>query len=219
MVVTTLAVMKARIESEVRRTNVSTQIANAITTAIEAYQTERFGFAETRAMSFATVADQEFYDSDDDADLGKLTKIDYVIFYQGDTEFPLIAKSPDFLERLSNNGTNTGAPSCYAWYGNQLRLGPVPDQAYTVRIGGEWTIAAPASDAEASNPWMTTAERLIRCRAKYELYEHVLLIPELAAKFHPDNEAGPTYEAFAQLRRRTNKLAQQGGWVVEPTSF
>lgn len=35
-------------------------------------------------------------------------------------------------------------------------------------------VDAPATDGEANNAWMTTAERLIRCRAKAELYAHVI---------------------------------------------
>mgnify|MGYP003487895577 FL=1 len=43
---TTLATMKDRIARELRRSNIETQIGEAITTAIDAYQTERFAFAE-----------------------------------------------------------------------------------------------------------------------------------------------------------------------------
>lgn len=216
---TTKAVMAARIASELRRPNISTQIASAITTAIEAYQHERFDFSVKRSVTVTTVADQEFYDSDDTADLAQLVKIDFVIGYVGDTEYRLNPMDPERIELLSQSGTNTGEPSVYCWYGEQLRFGPVPDAVYTIRVGGEFNRAAPATDGEASNPWMTTAERLIRCRAKYELYEHVLLNPEMANRFHPENESGPTYDAYRQLIRRTAKLQQQGGWRVTPTDF
>jgi hypothetical protein len=216
---TTLATMKARIASELRRSNIDDQIADAISTAIAAYQGERFHFSESRAVTFTTVDDQEFYDGDDAASLALISKIDYVVIYQGDNEYTLKPRSPDELERLSQSGTNTGMPLFYGWYGNQLRLCPIPNEAWTVRIGCELAVAAPATDAEADNPWMTHAERLIRSRAKYELYEHVLLAPDMAARFDPDNENGPTGQAYSELKRRTNKRAAPGGFIIRPVEF
>lgn len=81
---TTLTTMKSRIELELRRADLTADIANAITTAINAYKYQRFSFNST---TFVDV---------------------------------------------------------------------------------------PATDGETGNAWMTTAERLIRCRAKAELYAHVI---------------------------------------------
>lgn len=81
---TTLTAMKSRIASELRRDDLTSDIAQAITTAISAYKYRKFSFNTT-------------------------TFVD-----------------------------------------------------------------APASDGEAANAWMTTAERLIRCRAKAELFAHVI---------------------------------------------
>lgn len=216
---TTLAIMKARIASELRRSDLTDQITSAITTAIEAYQHERLDFQETRSVTFSTVADQEFYDSDDAANLGTIEFIDYVKLYVDNYPYRLKADDPGTLEQLSQNGTHTGTPLNYAYYGGQIRLWPVPAAVYTVRIGGVAKVAAPATDNEADNPWMTTAEELIRCRAKYELFEHVLMDMEKAPRFNPDNEAGPTYRALKRLKARTNNLGQQGGWLVQPTCF
>jgi hypothetical protein len=103
--VTTLTVMKSRIASELRRDDLTTDIASAITSAISAYKYRKFSFNTT-------------------------TFVD-----------------------------------------------------------------APASDGEANNAWMTTAERLIRCRAKAELYAHVIKQSEKASEFFKLVE-----EALAELK-------------------
>ncbi len=210
---TTLAIMKARIATEIRRSNLTSDIAAAITTAIEAYQEKRFFFNEVR-FTFATVANQEFYTSSDDADIGTLTKIDYVKLLYGNFPYGLKPLTPERIEWLSQNGTQVGQPREFCFYAQAFRLYPIPDQAYTVRVGAEKAVAAPAADGEADNPWMTYAERLIRSRAKWELAMHRTFDEKMATRM-----SAAIDDALSQLETRTNKLAQQGGWEVYPTSF
>jgi hypothetical protein len=109
------------------------------------------------------------------------------------------------MEELSDSSTNTGQPSEYVWYGESLRLYPVPDDVYTIRLAGVFVAAAPAADDEASNPWMTKAERLIRSRAKLELALHVLRDQELSAAM---GEA--VRDAWDDLKTSTNRLTGTG---------
>lgn len=199
---TTLTVMKARIASELRRSNISTQIADAITTAIEAYQDERWLFNESRTGTFTTVAGTEHYSA---APLTTLLKIDYVKLLLGTTPYSLSPADPSEVESWSDSGTASGQPDVYVWYGQQMRLYPVPDQVYTVRVAGVYVAAAPADDSEANNAWMTTGERLIRSRAKWELAKHVLRDEMLASDM-----AEATQEAWTQLKKRTNRLTGTG---------
>ncbi len=208
---TTLAVMKTRIADELARDDLTSQIAYAITDAIAAYTDERFHFNESRAITFNTVADQEFYDSSDAEAIATINKIDYVMVYIGDQPYQLDALTPAQIEASSTNGTSTGQSSWYCWYGNQIRLYPVPSGAWTVRIGAAVNAAAPATDDEADNPWMTYAERLIRSRAKMELALHVLKDTDLAATMGQAIE-----EAFQQLKERTNRLTQVGEGRIRP---
>ena len=196
-----LATMRARIASELRRSNITSQIASAITTAIEAYQQERFFFNERRDVTFPTVALQEFYTSANSASIPLLIKLDYANVYVGGTAYTLVPQGAATMEELSDSSTNTGQPSEYVWYGESLRLYPVPDGAYTIRLAGVFVAAAPAADDEASNPWMTKAERLIRSRAKLELAIHVLQDQMLAAAM---GEA--VRDAWDDLKTRTNRL-------------
>lgn len=211
---TTLTIMKARIASELRRSDLTTQIASAIDTAIQAYQDQRWFFNESRDLTFSTVADQEFYTSSDDADIGLVKKIDYVKIYMDDHPNVLQVEDPARMEWLSQNGTATGEPLYYCYYARKFRLYPVPSDVYTVRIGAQIKLAGPATDEEADNPWMIEAERLIRSRAKYELALHVLRDTKLA-----EGMASAVQEAEAQLRRDTNQQTQQGGWLIQATKF
>lgn len=211
---TTQTVMKARIADELARSDITSQIAYAISDAIGAYENERFHFNESRALTFTTVADQEFYGTSDSANIGKVQKIDYVKVYVGTQPYDLRYERPSDMESMSVSGSQIGTPWAYTWYGNQIRLYPVPDQAYTVRIGASYKVAAPATDGEADNPWMTHAERLIRSRAKLELALHVLKDTELAATM-----VEGVNEAFSQLKDRTNQLTQAAQGRVRAMEF
>jgi len=162
---TTLTAMKARIASELRRSDLTTQIASAISTAIEAHRDERWFWTERRDVTFTTVIDQEFYDSDDQAQIANLIKIDYLKLIVGNTVFDLLPDRPAEIEGASTNATSTGQPGWFVFYQRQIRLYPIPAGAWTVRIAGQFIYAAPATDDEADNFWMTKAERLVRSRA------------------------------------------------------
>lgn len=209
---TTRAVMVARIGSEIRRPSLTAQITDAITSAIAAYEDQRLIFTESRALTFSTVANQEFYTEADSALIPRLESIDYVKIMISDYPRDLIETKPSDVETLNRNGTQTGEPIRYCYFNQNIRLAYIPSDVWTVRIGGVVRVPGPASDVETGNPWMTTAEALIRCRAKYELYTHVLFDDEKADRFSPENEASPTAIAYRQLRGRTNRL--QGGSMI-----
>lgn len=214
----TQAVMKARIASELRRDNITSQIASAISTAIDAYQGRRLFFNEDDTVSFSTVANQEYYSSSDSASLALLEKIDYVHLVISSQSFELSQVDKDWIDLASTNGTTSAQPYHYSWYNERLQLFPAPSSsAWTIRIGGMFKVAAPASDGEANNPWMTDAETLIRSHAKYELYTHVLMDERKSAIFNPDNPTGPTMSAFKRLKSRTARKTGTG--IIVPWSF
>ena len=212
---TTLATMIDRIAREIRRSNINTQIEEAILTAIDHYQGERFWFNVSREMTFDSVVDQEFYTSTDDADIGLIEKIDYVkLELDDDQVVRLWEVTPDRVEELSEQGTQTGEPRYYTFYDKRFRLYPVPDDVYTVRVGGVIKVAAPATSGETGNPWMVEAEKLIRMRAQFELFAHVIVDTERA-----QIASGAADEILTRLKIRTSNKVQTGGWSVTPTDF
>lgn len=210
----TLTIMKARIADELARSDLTSQIAYAITDAIEAYEDERFYFNESRTIDLTTVANQEFYDENDLAAFANLVDIDYVTIFIGDQPFQLVGMTPERAEWSSSNGTSTGQPTWYAYYAEQMRLYPVPNEVWTVKIAGAVKVAPPATDEETGNAWMTKAARLIRSRAKLELALHVLHDEEMAATLSQAVE-----EAKEQLDSRSMKIMQVGQGRIRPMAI
>ena len=208
--------MRTRILSEIRRPLLTTQGDSAIATAVSAYRPERFSFKQKRNITFATVASEEFYTTTDHASLGLVEKIDYVHLIVSSQPFLLRKGDIEEMERRSVSETQTGQPTEYVWHQEQLRLWPVPtSSSWTIRVAGNFHVASPASDVEASNPWMLEpVATLIRCRAKYELAAHVLLDDTMAARYHPELPGSPTFDALRQLRSHHTLLTGSG--IIEP---
>jgi hypothetical protein len=209
---TTLAIMKARIAEELRRDDLTGDIADAISSAIGAYQNRRFYFNETRSITFTTVESQDIYTSSDDADIANIIKFDYVFILIGGHPYQLQPMKPADMESANmSTSFSVGQPAYFSFYNESIRLYPIPaEDGWTVRIGAQVLIPEPSADAETGNAWMVKAERLIRSRAKMELYTHVIKDMEKAQTMKA--MAG---EALKQLIERTQDMTQVGPMVVE----
>lgn len=207
-----LATMKARILDELDRDDLVSQTALAISDAISFYQSDRFIFNESRDVTFNTVAAQEFYGATANPAIPTLWAFDYLILYLGGIPWPVTRRTPLEVEILNNNGLVSGQPYNFAWYNKQIRLGPVPDNVFQMRVAGQITFAAPSSDDEPDNPWMIDAEKLIRSRAKYELALNIIKDTEMAQIM-----AAQVTEVYDTLKGATNRLTGTG-WI-EPTQF
>jgi hypothetical protein len=201
----TLGQMKTDIADEIGRSDLTTQIASKIAEAIDFYQAERFWFSESRDITFNTTATKEFYAEADVPGISTLSFIDYVILYIGSIPWPIARRTDTEIEVLNQNGKMTGQPWNYSYYNEQLRLGPVPDTVYSMRIAAHKSVAPPASDSEVNNPWMTNAETLIRSRAKYLIWLHVIRNFEEAEAM-----GAAVTEAFDMLKGKTNRLVGRG---------
>lgn len=201
----TQAQMKADIAAEIGRPDLTAQIASKITEAIEFYQATRFWFSETRDITFNTVAGQEFYTSSDNAAIPTLVAFDYIILYIGAIPWPIARRTDVEIEVLNQNGFVRGQPWNWSYYNEQVRLGPIPDTVYQIRIAAHQNVAPPTSDAQTGNPWMTNAELLIRRRAKHLLFKDVI-----RNKQEADSMAEGVEEALGMLVGKTNRLLGRG---------
>ena len=227
-----LATMISRIASEITRPDLAaTQIPNAINDAISAYQSERFTFSEVPAdgtQTFYTRAGVAYYNATDNPNLGTLLKIDRVNINIGTaTILQLKREDPETLIIYNQQaGTMVGQPSWYAYENGQMIISAIPDQAYLITLGLFLNVPAPATNAEAGNPWMTTAEKLIRSRAKYELALHVTRNETMMAAMSPDpasspfvngGRAGASYREWKQLKGIANRSTARG--VIRAMQF
>jgi hypothetical protein len=215
----TLGAMKLRIANEINRSDLTDEIANAIADAIACYDRERFYFAETRAVTFNTIADQARYGAAHTTSptgaLGRILKIDYAFIYIGGNPQRLCVRNPEDMEYDTSGSTaSPGQPGGVGWYGEELILDPIPVDVFEVRLGCVLTQAAPAADDEASNPWMMRAhaESLIRNRAKAELYANIedIMDDAKASKFLKLAD-----EALDKLRDKTEAKLNVGDNVVQ----
>ena len=188
----------------------SEAIRNAIYTAIGEYQKQRFRFNEldpAHPITFNTIAGQHTYSTNECPALATSYFIDYLNIRIGNTLMQLSQVTPERQHLNIQLFTQFGLPVSYAYEGNTVLLYPVPAAVYEVRLGAHLQIPGPVDDNETGNVWMTQAERLIRCRAKYEIAVHVTRNMPMAQAMSPEpGSGGETYRSFQTLKQEGNKI-------------
>lgn len=206
----TLAVMKARIADELNRSDLTSQIALAITSAIDNYKYTRFWFNEGTATS-STAADTEYVSQP-----ATLLSVDSIaITISANDIYTLDPKSYAMLELLQGASFSSGQPYYYAPYKEQYRLYPVPDAIYTLTWSGIIDDTAFSSDSD-SNAWSTEAEELIRQRAKaivrIDVIQHPMAQTEAIMLRQRNSDCLSLLEeaALRNLKRNTAKRVATG---------
>jgi len=173
--------MKTRIADETLRDDLSSQIENAIRSAIKIWAPTRFHFNEKR-YSLATVASTEYYAMSDLTNTDgsalstgeTLLEIDSFTLTYSNQPYPLSEQTQQWLDREQSLATQyTGQPSCYGIFADKIRLHPIPDQTYDCVISGLAQLGTLSAGTD-TNAWMTEGEDLIRAQAKLLLYRDVL---------------------------------------------
>ena len=207
---TTYVTMRNRILDEMVNESLTTaQVNAAINSAIAHYQRERFYFNESRAETFSTVASQEFYGSAANTNIPNLSRIDRLVATVNGTRYPLTLQPWELLEEKSSTTTATGQPDEYCYYAQQIRLYPIPDAVYTVRISGLIRTAALSADGD-TNAWLTDAEELIRARAKWDLAVNVIYAPEIASAADDLGGAALRVLNAETVRRLSSRISGYG---------
>lgn len=207
---TTLGALRAEIADDLDRTDLTTRISAAITNAINHYRKTRFYFNEQRTVTFNTVASQSTYTVSDLATIPNVFDLDQVtIEVSGDIR-ELDQISHQEIELLDT--ANTGEPTVYSFFNQSYRFYPVPDDAYAVRLIGGIKTAAPLTDVETDNVWMTEAYELIRSRAKLYLAIHVVKDKDMAADM-----VAAEKDAFDALISETSRKRATG--QIRATQF
>ncbi len=213
---TTLADLSAAIADDIDATNgeYGSQITSAIQTAIRYCERHLFYFNETRDQTFATVPGQEWYDAAANANIPTLVRLQtaYVID-NGNQITEMVRATPEGLEILSDASSSTGRPTNYVYYGQKIRLYPVPDAGpYTIRLQlGPYRLT-PLSQPSDTSAWLDEAYDMVKARAKYILHKDTLKEPALAAEALNDYN-----DQFAALKAETAKRSGTG--CIVPTQF
>lgn len=205
----TYGTMQTRIADEIKRTDLTSQIQLAILSAVNFYKTDRFWWNESRSDA-STVADQEYYGLPAD-----FLALDFIGVTVSSRYYQLVPKSAHEIDEINwGAGTYTGYPAYFALYENNLRLYPIPNAVYTLRIAYLKQLTALSASAD-SNEWTVTAEELIRLHAKADLLENVIRGPEAvgesqALRFR-EREVYSQVRFNADLRRSSGRL-RVSGW-------
>lgn len=194
---------EARFAASVAASGLDQEIKDAIQSAIKYYEGELFWFNEQQAVA-ATVIGQEYYAFPPD-----YVQMHAIARKRTDTEWdPLRPKSFDEVEDMNNSG-RTSMPRYYCSYNEQLRVSPIPDAAYSLRLSYAKTLPVMSADAD-TGPWMNEAEPLIRARAKSILLADALHdMPNAEAQ---DRIADMWFERLSKRTRQyigTSQIAQQ----------
>lgn len=140
--------------------------------SIAHYEVERFWWNQSRSLTFSTVASQEYYTSSDAANIPYILDFDAVTIARTSTDMFTLCKTEwDLIEDWNADGQSQGLPSEYAYWQQQIRLYPVPNDVWTVRVAGTFKLTALSADAD-TNSWVTLGEgeELIRNHAKALFY-------------------------------------------------
>ena len=197
--------MQTRIADElINDGDISTaQIQNAIQSTIADYSGEAFWFNEA-VSTFSTVANQELYTSSDLAAIPSIIRILSMRTNNSNAWNGYInGITNDQIEDIQD-GSIKGTPNYYSRFANKIRLYPIPDSAYTVKISYISTLTALSADSD-TNAWTEDAEEVIRQGAKKRLAADILHSDEIASRC-----AAMEAKAYEGLRAENrNRRSQQ----------
>lgn len=198
----TLLDLVAEIEDDIERADLNAQVRTAVNRAIRHYQSERFSFNE-RTLAFLTAPGVDIYARGDLGEIADLYAVDTLVLVENDQPWELRRVPEADIERRQD-ASSRSRPCRFSFFDRSIRLDPVPDAAYTLRLSGHVKIPAPTAD-DLTSPWVDEAGTLIAAWAKRHLAQNSLRNAALA---RIQDEA--VRSAFTELRGRANRAASAG---------
>ena len=161
--------VKDRVANELKRSDLTSEIASTVLRAIEYYADERFWFNEGSDTAATTSGNQ--YVSLPSG----IRVIDAVYATVGGYQYDLMKREFDELEYWHGASNTSGQPLDYAVRGSQARIYPEPNAVYTLTFTGVYDEDA-LSDDEDANAWcLGVPQDLIVARTKYLLSRDITL--------------------------------------------
>jgi hypothetical protein len=201
----TYGAMQTRIADEIARSDLGSQIQNAILDAIKAYDGERFAFNDLyRSTASVSVGEYAIALPSNVAQIDRIT-----MDINASVEDVLVPRDAHFIIE-AQTPIYSSQPKEYAIYADQILFNCAADQNYTIYINGLRRYDPPTVDG-SNGPWFVEAEELIRNRAKANLYLDVIMDAENGGRCKLREQ-----EAFRYLK---GKMAIRGSGRVRPTRF
>lgn len=213
--------MQTRVTNEVLGAITSGDVQTAIQDAIATFERESFYFSDMRyfgdvsgsSSNLATVSGKEFYSSQDLPVLTNNPHISKIMVLAFANRYPLIERTPQWIDDQSISPTWQGLPTDWAWQAGAIRLYPIPDGAYDLILDATIRFA-PLSASSDFNVWTNRAERLIRCEAKRRLFRELTRDNDQAMAMESEIYGNPgigRQGALAELRRESMRRAGGAG--------
>ena len=134
------------IANDIERADLSRQIRIAVERAIRHYQPERLTFNE-RVLTFVTAPGVDTYARGDLGEIADLYAVDTLVLVENDQPWPLRRVPEADIERCQV-ATEMSRPCRFSFFDRSIRVDPVPDAAYTLRLTGHVKIGGKtASDS------------------------------------------------------------------------
>lgn len=160
----TFSALKSEIEFDLADSALSSQVEQAVLDAIEHHGAERFWFNETRSYTFTTTNADDTYTLSASSPVHEFVTIDKVEASIGGIYRDLERVTAEDMQVLKQ-GSTTGQPWAWSYFGDEIQLHPTPNAAYTVRVHGHYRLTPLSADSD-SNAWTSAARNLIRATAK-----------------------------------------------------
>lgn len=208
--------LKAAIADDIDDTTgeYSAQIDKAVLAAVRYCERKTYYFNETRDVTFSTVNGQEWYGAADNSNIPTLVRIvdAWSEDSNGDRD-PLILMRPEDMELLSDNSASRGEPYAYTYFGQRIRIYPIPDATiYTIRLQlGPYRLTPLSADTD-TNAWLSEAYDMVKARAKYIIAKDTLKDAAVATEALNDYN-----DQDAALARETDD--RNGSGYICATSF
>ena len=162
--------MQTRIANELNRSDLTTNIQDAIKSALAFYANKRFYFNEGRATRYTNDGTQAYSLPTDFVDVDKV-----MLEVTNSYNYPLHPRTYSWLLEHQSNDTWSNRPTDYAIFNDQLFLYPIPDDSYEITLvyQKEYHDVSASTD---TNPFLEIrgGEELIRTHAKIDLMENVI---------------------------------------------
>jgi hypothetical protein len=208
---TTFAELKTRIANDIARPDLMVEIGRAINVAIREYARHRWHWHKTRAVTFNTVAGEDFYNDTANDAISRIVKFDLLMISDGIERHAIERCNSDVIELMTDTQTARQRPSLYAYIEEHIRFWPVPDKIYPVRITGLVKPVELSADTD-TNKFLDYAEPLIRMSAIRRVRSEIMGDTDgaLVAK---------EVENAAFFTLRTEDALREGIGRIIPTEF
>lgn len=200
-----LSDMLAAIRTEIRQSSGAVSdadIKRKIFETIDSYKEKRFSFNEKEA-TFSTVVSQKEYVPGVGGVPADILHIESMTVLYGNRPLPMEPEDPQFIQRDFLLNTPS-VPTHWSWHHSKLLLYPIPNSIYTIDIfyiADVSTFDQTSSAGTYTDPWFTTAERLIRNATKALIFGEFLRNP--TEEERAINLAG---RAFLDLKSRSSSI-------------